>query len=103
MAADLELQLDAALIRAAHAESRLYSFRQHHAARTRLLQDFIKSRAPALWDEYAALSVNGSLYSEKEHIEPIYERELNLAVYRAQSAEDEATRLRAELATLRNT
>ncbi|WBO23903.1 hypothetical protein [Sphingomonas abietis] len=90
-----ELQLEAALQRAATAESRLYSYSQHRAARWKQMADFIQSRAPDLWPDYAAISANGSIYTDSAWIEPTYERAMNVLRHRAERAEEEATALRA--------
>ena len=99
-AVEAETKLEGALQRAADAEHRLYSFRQHRAARSKALADFIQSRAPDLWSDYAALSVNGSLYTDESRIEPTYERAMNTLRYRAEHAEEELTKLRASLTPL---
>jgi len=80
--------------RAADAEHRLYSFRQHRAANSRQLAAFIKERAPELWPDYAAVSVNGAAHYNDV---PNYDRELNILQHRAEKAEEEATKLRAAL------
>ena len=87
---------EAANQRAAHAEHRLYSFRQGRAARSKVMADYIKAKCPELWPDYAALSVNGSLYSDDLTIEPVYEREMNTLRHRAETAEDRATAAKAD-------
>lgn len=81
--------------RAATAEHRLYSFRQHRAARSRQLNEFVKSRAPELWPDYAAISVNGASFDPDA---PNYERELNILEHRAEAAKERATKAEAALA-----
>lgn len=83
--------------RAAQAEYRLYSFRQSRASTSKALAEFIKARAPDLWPDYAAVSVNKSVYSDDYVQEPTWEREMNILRHRAEKAEDEATTLRAAL------
>ena len=95
-----DIALEAAEIRAATAEYRLHSFRQHRAGRSKALAEFIQSRAPELWPDYAALSVNGSVYSDDSTIEPTYERAFNVAVHRAEKAEEEAVSHRARWSRL---
>lgn len=84
-------RLEAMAQRAADAEHRLYAFRQGNAARGRALQQFIKDRAPDLWADYAAISVNGSFYSDDYTLEPVFDREMNILRYRAEDAEKRAT------------
>lgn len=83
--------------RAALAEDRLYSFRQGRASTGKALAEFIKARAPDLWPDYAAVSVNKSVYSDDYVQEPTWERQMNILRHRAEKAEDEATTLRAAL------
>jgi hypothetical protein len=91
----LSQRAEAASQRAATAESRLYSYSQHRAARFKALADFIQTRGPDLWADYAAMSANGSLYTDGNWIEPTYERAMNTLRHRAEAAEEEATKLRA--------
>lgn len=93
-------ELEALRQRAATAEHRLLSFRQHHAARGEQLRQFIKDRAPELWPDYAAISVNGSVYSDDYTLEPVFERELNILRHRAEEAEARATKAEAALSPL---
>ena len=95
--AERDAEVEAANQRAATAEHRLYSFRQHRAARSKTMAEFIKARAPELWSDYAALSVNGSLYSDELTMEPVYEREMNILRYRAERAEEELAATKAAL------
>lgn len=83
--------------RAAFAESRLHAFRQSRAARAKTLAEFIKARAPELWPDYAAVSVNGALYDD-EGFHPNYEREMNILRHRAEKAEEGLAEARAALA-----
>lgn len=93
----LRLEVAGADQRAAFAESRLHAFRQSRAARAKTLSEFIKARAPELWPDYAAVSVNGELYDE-EGFHPNYEREMNILRHRAEKAEEGLAEARAALA-----
>ena len=84
--------------RAAEAEHRLYSFRRHNAARWQQLSEFVKERAPDLWSDYAAVSVNGSTTYGND--EPTYEREINILKFRAEAAEERAVKAEAKLTAL---
>lgn len=92
---EAHVALLAAEQRAAQAEHRLHSFRQGRAARSKVLAEFIKARAPELWADYAAISVNGSIYSDELTVEPTYEREMNILRHRAEKAEEELAAIRA--------
>ena len=91
----LQTGLEAAEARAATAEYRLYSFRQHNAARWKQLSEFVKERAPDLWPDYAAVSVNGSTTYGAD--EPHYEREMNMLRHRVDAAEERAVEAEAAL------
>jgi hypothetical protein len=92
-----EVELEALRRRAAEAEYSLFSYRQHRAARSAQINAFIKERAPELWDDYATLSVNGSVYSEDYTMEPTLEREMNVLRFRVDDAERRATEAEAML------
>lgn len=89
-----EMMIAALEDRASHAENRLHSFRKHQAARYKKLAEFIKLKAPDLWPDYAAMSANGSVYSNGEWIDLGFEREMNSLNWRVEEAEKRATELR---------
>lgn len=89
--------------RAAHAEHRYYGFRQWNAAKSAAVKKLIQDRAPELWPDFAAVSVNGSIYSEGYTMQPTFEREMNILRHRAEAAEERATKAEIALATLQGT
>ena len=92
-----EDKIEAVRQRATEAEHRLMAFRQARAARDEALRQFIKERAPELWPDYAAVSANGSLYSDGYTLQPNYEREMNKLRWRVEDAERRATEAEARL------
>lgn len=93
----LEMHIEAMEARAATAEHRLHTFRRDRSTRYQKLAEFIKERAPDLWPDYAAVSVNGSLYADHAVVEPSFEREMAKMEHRAEKAEESNAVLRAEL------
>ena len=93
----LDVTVSAAEQRASQSEHRLHSFRQSRASTSKALSEFIKARAPELWPDYAAVSVNKSVYTDDYTQEPTWEREMNILLYRAEKAEEELAAARAVL------
>ena len=93
----LDVTVSAAEQRASQSEHRLHSFRRSRASTSKALSEFIKARAPELWPDYAAVSVNKSVYTDDYTQEPTWEREMNILLYRAEKAEEELAAARAVL------
>lgn len=93
----LAVTVSAAEQRASQSEHRLHSFRRSRASTSKALSEFIKARAPELWPDYAAVSVNKSVYTDDYTQEPTWEREMNILLYRAEKAEEELAAARAVL------
>ncbi len=93
----LAVTVSAAEQRASQSEHRLHSFRRSRASTSKALSEFIKARAPELWPDYAAVSVNKSVYTDDYTQEPTWEREMNILLYRAEKAEEELAAARAAL------
>ena len=93
----LDVTVSAAEQRASQSEHRLHSFRRSRASTSKALSEFIKARAPELWPDYAAVSVNKSVYTDDYTQEPTWEREMNILLYRAEKAEEELAAARAAL------
>lgn len=93
----LAVTVSAAEQRASQSEHRLHSFRRSRASTSKALSEFIKARAPELWPDYAAVSVNKSVYTDDYTQEPTWEREMNILLYRAEKAEEELAAARTAL------